>query len=225
MSDSQANEGPTVIERPIEDVKRYARRRYALFIAHLVVGAAFLFAMIAGASSVVSREAKSIAGPNAFLLTVFFYFAGFSLAYLVVTLPRTFSRGHILEHQFGLSTQTFARGAGRRWAARPGLALLRQFVQPAAGLVDVLRVLAAEEHLVVEPHSLIAHHEFLVVELRGVEAGRVQRFGVPLDTSLVAGDGPGVVLGGAGLLGLLGDDDGHFAPDHRRIGIAGGQEG
>lgn len=114
MSDSQANEGPRVIQRPIEDVKRYARRRYALFIAHLVVGAAFLFAMIAGASSVVSREAKSIAGPNAFLLTVFFYFAGFSLAYLVVSLPLTFYRGHILEHQFGLSTQTFGRWAGRR---------------------------------------------------------------------------------------------------------------
>jgi len=114
MSDGHGNEDLRLVERPIEDVKRYARRRYALFVAHITVGVGFLAAMIAGGSAAVVREATEIAGPNQFLWAVFFYFTGFSLAYLVVTLPLTFYSEFVLEHQFGLSTQTLGRWVARR---------------------------------------------------------------------------------------------------------------
>ena len=114
MSDSQLGEGIQVVERPARDVKRYARRRYLLFVAYLVLGVAFLGAMIGGGSSALAAQAREIAGPDAFLWTVFLYFAGFSLAYLLVTFPLTLYGEYVLEHQFGLSTQTLGRWVRRR---------------------------------------------------------------------------------------------------------------
>jgi len=114
MSDSQRGERVKLVERTVKEVKRYARRRYLLFFAHLAVGVAFLAAMIAGGSSAFADRAREIAGPNAFLGAVFFYFAGFSLAYLLVSLPLSFYGGYVLEHQFGLSTQALDRWAKRR---------------------------------------------------------------------------------------------------------------
>ena len=119
MSGGQHSSGALRIERPIQEVKRYARRRYALFVGHIVVGAAFLLAMVAWGSAVIAREAREIAGPDAFLLTVFYFFVAFSLAYLVVSLPLAFYGGYVLERQFDLSTQTAAKWFGRRlkkWA-------------------------------------------------------------------------------------------------------------
>ena len=114
MSDSQRGERVKLVERSVKEVKHYARRRYLLFLAHLAVGVAFLAAMIDSGSSAFADRAREIAGPNAFLGTVFFYFAGFSLAYLLVSLPLSFYGGYVLEHQFGLSTQTLGRWAKRR---------------------------------------------------------------------------------------------------------------
>jgi len=114
MSDTLRDSNTTVIERSAQEVKQYARRRYALFGAHLVMGVAFLAAMLLGGSEVVAGAARELAGPGRDLLSVFYYFAGFSLAYLLVTLPLTFYRGYVLEHQFGLSTQTLGRWARRR---------------------------------------------------------------------------------------------------------------
>ena len=114
MSNEQAGGGPQVTERSAAEVRKYARRRYALVIGHLVLGIAFLVAMLAGGSAKVGAEARDIAGPDAFLLTVFLYFAGFSLVYLVVSLPLSFYSEYVLEHQFGLSNQTVANWARRR---------------------------------------------------------------------------------------------------------------
>jgi len=118
MSNGQFGEGTRVPERSADDVRRYARRRYALAGAHLVVGVVFLAAMIAGGSAKVAAVAEEIAGPDSFLLTVFLYFAGFSLAYLVVSLPLSFYGGYALEHQFGLSSQTPGAGSLGYWFGR-----------------------------------------------------------------------------------------------------------
>jgi len=67
-----------------------------------------------GGSAVLADWAEEVAGAGSFFLTVFLYFAGFSLAYLVATLPLAFYGEYVLEHQFGLSTQTLGRWAGRR---------------------------------------------------------------------------------------------------------------
>ncbi|MFO7899666.1 MAG: M48 family metallopeptidase [Planctomycetota bacterium] len=114
MPENQQDDSPAGVTRPMEEVRRYARRRYALFLGHLVVGCLFIVALILGGSELISGEALEIAGPRGYFTWVFFYFAGFSLAYLVVTLPLTFYREHVLERQFGLSTQTFGRWARRR---------------------------------------------------------------------------------------------------------------
>ncbi len=114
MSDAQLGENARVVERSAEDVRRYARRRYALVVGHLLTGLVFLVAMIAGGSARLADWAREVAGPDSFFLTVFLYFVGFSLAYLVVSLPLSFYGGHALEHQFDLSTQTFGRWARRR---------------------------------------------------------------------------------------------------------------
>ena len=114
MSERGPGEGTAVVERSAEEVRAYARRKYLLFAGHLLVGAAFLTAMIAGGSDIVGREARAIAGDKALLSAVFFYFAGFSLAYLLVTLPLTFYREYVLERMFDLSTQTLPGWARRR---------------------------------------------------------------------------------------------------------------
>ncbi len=114
MSNEQAGGESQVAERSAADVRKYARRRYALVIAHLALGIAFLAAMLAGGSVRMGAEARDIAGPDSFLLTVFLYFAGFSLVYLIVSLPLSFYSEYVLEHQFGLSNQTMARWAKRR---------------------------------------------------------------------------------------------------------------
>jgi STE24 endopeptidase len=117
MSDDQlrdANNGDGSAGRSPADAKRYARRRYALFFAHLLVGVGFLAAMIGGGSSMLAREAEYIAGPDSFYGKVFWYFTGFSLAYMALTLPLTFYREFILERRFGLSDQTLGHWAGRR---------------------------------------------------------------------------------------------------------------
>ncbi len=114
MSDRRPGENIKVVERPPEVVKRYARRKYLLFLAHLALGAGFLAAMMARGSEVLADRAREIAGPGAFLTTGLIYFTGFSVGYLIVTLPLTFYGGYLLEQQFGLSTQTLRRWAGRR---------------------------------------------------------------------------------------------------------------
>jgi len=114
MSDGQLGEGTQVVERSPEDVRKYARRRYALVLAHFAMGVGFIGAMIARGSAALAGQARAIAGPDALLLTTFLYFTGFSLAYLLVSLPLSFYSGHLLEHQFGLSTQTLGRWATRR---------------------------------------------------------------------------------------------------------------
>ncbi len=114
MSDQQSAQHCAAIERPAKDAKRYANRRYLLFAGHLATGAAFLLFMIAGGSTLLGAWAKNTAGPGRFIAGVFFYFAGFSLAYLAVTLPLEFYGEYVLEHQFGLSTQTLGRWARRR---------------------------------------------------------------------------------------------------------------
>ena len=111
MSNDQAGRGTQVTGRSAAEVRKYARRRYALVAAHLALGIAFLVAMLAGGSAKVAAVARDIAGPDSFLLTVF---AGFSLVYLVVSLPLSFYSEYMLEHQFGLSNQTTARWAKRR---------------------------------------------------------------------------------------------------------------
>lgn len=118
MSNDQAGGGAPVTERSAAEVRQYARRRYALVVAHLVLGVAFLAAMLAGGSAKVGAEAREIAGPDSFLLTVFLYFAGFSLAYLVVSLPLSFYGGYVLEHQFGLSSQTPGAWSLGYWCGR-----------------------------------------------------------------------------------------------------------
>jgi len=114
MSDGQLGESTQVVERSPEDVRSYARRRYALVAAHFAMGVVFLGAMIACGSAALAGKARAVAGPDALLLTMFLYFAGFSLAYLLVSLPLSFYGGYVLEHQFGLSTQTLGRWAMRR---------------------------------------------------------------------------------------------------------------
>ncbi len=114
MPENQQEPSPAGVMRSPEEARRYARRRYGLFMAHIVVGAGFLAAMIFGGSEVIGRHALEIAGPYRFLSRVFFYFTFFSLAYLVVTLPLTFYREYLLERRFGLSTQTLGRWARRR---------------------------------------------------------------------------------------------------------------
>ncbi|MFH1730632.1 MAG: M48 family metallopeptidase [Planctomycetota bacterium] len=95
-------------------MRSYARRCYALVLAHLAMGVGFIGAMMARGSAALAGQARAIAGPDALLLTVFLYFTGFSLAYLLVSLPLSFYGGYVLEHQFGLSTQTLGRWARRR---------------------------------------------------------------------------------------------------------------
>ena len=99
MSNEQAGGESQVAERSAADVRKYARRRYALVIAHLALGIAFLAAMLAGGSVRMGAEARDIAGPDSFLLTVFLYFAGFSLGYLIVALPLSFYSEYVLEHR------------------------------------------------------------------------------------------------------------------------------
>jgi STE24 endopeptidase len=102
------------VARTARAARQYARRRYVLFLAYLAVGVAFIAVMIAGLSDRVARLADKIAGPDAFYLNVFVYFSLFSLAYFAATLPLTFYGEFVLEHRFGLSTQTFGRWARRR---------------------------------------------------------------------------------------------------------------
>ncbi len=119
MSDKPLADNAEGSEASSDQAKRYARRRYVLFFAHLAVGVAFLAAMIAGGSPALARWAREMAGLDRFLTVLFFYFAAFSLVYLAVTLPLTFYGEYALEHEFGLSTQTLGRWAARRlkkWA-------------------------------------------------------------------------------------------------------------
>ena len=114
MSDSHRDQTVSLPQRPVREVRRYARLRYLLFGTHLVAGVAFLALMIAGGSASITAAALEIAGARSYYLTLFYYFAGFSLAHLAFTLPLKFYREYVLEHQFGLSNQTLGQWVGRR---------------------------------------------------------------------------------------------------------------
>lgn len=104
------------------------RRRLSLF--HLVLTPALLGALLfSGLSFAMRSNALVMAGGNEWG-TVAIYFVLFSLYFLIFDLPLAYYSGFALEHQFGLSNQTF-----RQW--------LTDFLKKA-GLSFALSILLLE---------------------------------------------------------------------------------
>jgi STE24 endopeptidase len=97
----------------VDAAQRYARRRNALFVAHLFFGAAYLSLMMGRGSDTLVGMARAIPGTSVHAIETFCYFALFSLCYLLLRLPLAVYGDYLLEHQFGLSTM-----APVPWAVR-----------------------------------------------------------------------------------------------------------
>lgn len=83
----------------------YARRRYLSALLHLLFGLGFLVVMLFwGTKPLASLVGRVTTGT--FLATAF-YTLLFLLFYQVIIFPLEYYTGYLLEHQFGLSTQTF----------------------------------------------------------------------------------------------------------------------
>jgi STE24 endopeptidase len=86
--------------------KGYARRRYLSALAHLLVGLGFLLIMLFwGTRPLAALVARVTSGT---LTATALYTLLFLLLYQVIIFPLEYYTGYLLEHQFGLSTQTFS---------------------------------------------------------------------------------------------------------------------
>jgi STE24 endopeptidase len=98
----------------LDAARRYARRRYALFAAHLAFGAGFLVLMALRGSDVIARLVRPLPGADLHPVETLWYFALFSLTYLLLQLPLAVYGDYVTEHEFGLSTLTPGRWVVRR---------------------------------------------------------------------------------------------------------------
>ncbi len=98
-------EEPKPDEMTEERAGRYARRRHLTALLHLRMGLGFLLVMLFwGTKPLAELVEGSVAGA---LLQTGLYAALFLLFYQVAIFPLEYYTGFLLEHQFGLSRQTF----------------------------------------------------------------------------------------------------------------------
>lgn len=96
------------MEPIVTKAKEYQRIRRKLTLANLALTPALLVLLLASGFHLLFRDwAAATAGTNEWL-TVAVYFLLLSVFFLVFDLPLAFYSGFALEHQFGLSNQTFA---------------------------------------------------------------------------------------------------------------------
>jgi len=96
------------------DARRYARARYALFVAELALGIAFTAYLLADGTFRLGEFARWASADGGLLWQAFFYYAAFFVLYFIISLPLGFFRGYALEHRFKLSTENVGRWLWRR---------------------------------------------------------------------------------------------------------------
>ena len=100
-----SEEGRQPQEVTEEQAGRYARRRHLMALAHLLVGLAFLLVMLFwGTNPLAALVEGTVSGT---LLQTGLYAVLFLLLYQLLIFPLDYYTGFLLEHQFGLSRQTF----------------------------------------------------------------------------------------------------------------------
>ncbi|MCK4298817.1 MAG: M48 family metalloprotease [Planctomycetes bacterium] len=88
-----------------EQAGRYARRRHLMALAHLLAGLAFLLVMLFwGTKPLAALVEGAVSGT---LLQTSLYALLFLLLYQLLIFPLDYYTGFLLEHEFGLSRQTF----------------------------------------------------------------------------------------------------------------------
>ena len=100
-----SEEGRQPQEVTEEQARRYARRRHLMALAHLLAGLAFLLVMLFwGTKPLAELVEGAVSGT---LLQTGLYALLFLLLYQILIFPLDYYTGFLLEHEFGLSRQTF----------------------------------------------------------------------------------------------------------------------
>ena len=93
------------MEDTCAQAKQYCRSKIRLTVVQLVLTAAFLIVMVLSGASVFVRDLAKGCSPN-FYLQVSLYLVIFSLIYELIFIGLDFYGWFLLEHKFGLSSQT-----------------------------------------------------------------------------------------------------------------------
>ncbi len=112
---------PTSEEEAAARARLYARQRYVLALCSLLLGLAYLLAMVFFGSKVLRTAVANVA--NNIWVQVLLYSSAFLVLYNLIALPLSFYSGYVTEHRFGLSRQNLASWLSD-WFKKMALSLL-----------------------------------------------------------------------------------------------------
>lgn len=109
---------PVTVPAPSEKAVRYHRGATAIWFAEQLLSLALPLALLLSGFSAALRTVATRIGGGRFYPTLAAYFVALSIVIFLVELPLSYYAGFLREHDYGLSTQRFAK-----WAADQGKAL------------------------------------------------------------------------------------------------------